>query len=70
MSPDTEMIPVIFITAHVSEEIRQKVLETGAKDFIAKPFTADDLLSKVKKALDEVDGNEVEGQTHSQDIGS
>jgi CheY-like chemotaxis protein len=44
-------IPVIFITAYASSEIEEQTREMGAKDFIAKPFDADDLLEKVKKAL-------------------
>lgn len=51
----TGVIPVIFITAYASEEIRQKILEMGAEGFIAKPFNAEELLAKVKKALGEID---------------
>ena len=47
----TESIPVIFITAYPSAEIKKKVLEMGATDFIAKPFTPEELLPKVKRAL-------------------
>jgi DNA-binding response OmpR family regulator len=53
MSADTMMIPIIFITAHPSEELRDKVMQMGAEGFIAKPFNADDLLAQVKKALGE-----------------
>ena len=49
----TESIPVIFITAYPSAEIKKKVLEMGATDFIAKPFTPEELLPKVKRALNE-----------------
>ena len=47
------MTPVIFITAHPTEEIKKQVLEMGAEDFVAKPFDPDDLLAKVRKALGE-----------------
>jgi len=53
MTTDTMLIPIIFITAHPSEEIQRKVMEMGAEDFIAKPFDADELLAKVRKALGE-----------------
>ncbi len=56
MAGDTMLIPVIFITAYPSDEVRQKVMDMGAADFIAKPFDADDLLAKVKKALGESTG--------------
>ena len=51
MSTNTMTIPVIFITAYPSEDIREKVMEMGAVDFITKPFDSDDLMGKVKKAL-------------------
>ena len=49
----TMMTPIIFITAYPTEEIKQKVLEMGAEDFVAKPFDPEELLTKVKKALGE-----------------
>ena len=52
-SLETSFIPVIFITAHATDDIRQKAFEMGAVDFITKPFNADDLLNTVKKALGE-----------------
>ena len=51
LSKSTSAIPVIFITAYPQDNMRDKVLAMGAVDFIAKPFNADDLLSKVAKAL-------------------
>ena len=49
----TMMTPIIFITAHPTEEIKQQVLKMGAEDFVAKPFDPEDLLAKVRKALGE-----------------
>lgn len=49
----TMMTPIIFITAHPTEEIKKQVLEMGANDFVAKPFDPEDLLMKVRKALGE-----------------
>ena len=51
ISPRTAAIPVIFITAFPQDNTRDKVLDMGAFDFIAKPFNAGDLLKKVEKAL-------------------
>lgn len=51
----TLFIPVIFITAYPSDEIREKVIEMGAEDFISKPFNPDELLFKVRKALGDLD---------------
>ncbi len=50
---ETRSIPIIFMTANPSEDLRETVIGMGAKDFIAKPFNADELLVKVKKALGE-----------------
>jgi len=57
-SAETAIIPVIIITAFPSEEILQKVKELGVSGFIAKPFKADDLLRKIRKALGEVSKEE------------
>ena len=44
-------LPVVFITAHnVSDEIRLKILEHGAVDFLYKPFDAADLFERVQAA--------------------
>lgn len=55
-SIETAVIPVIFLTACASEEMRKQTLEMGAKDFVSKPFNAEDLLTKVKDVLGAADG--------------
>ena len=52
-SVHTSTIPIIFITAYDNEDIRRKVAEKGARDFIAKPFKNEELLTKVKNILGE-----------------
>jgi DNA-binding response OmpR family regulator len=49
----TSLIPVIFITAHPSEDVKDAAMASGAADFIAKPINPDELLRKVKLALGE-----------------
>ena len=49
----TKDTPVIFITAHATENIREQALGMGATDFITKPFNATELIEKIKKALGE-----------------
>jgi len=49
--PETNEIPVIVFTAMASPELRQRVSEIRAFDYITKPFDPKDLLEKVKKAL-------------------
>ncbi|MFY7733547.1 MAG: response regulator transcription factor [Bacteroidia bacterium] len=45
-------IPVIFLTAKNAEEDRIKGLETGAIDFISKPFATKELVQKVKNLIE------------------
>ena len=52
-SAETAVTPVIIITAYPSPEIKQKLKEMGAVDFISKPFKAEDVLSRIRKALGE-----------------
>jgi len=49
----TSSTPIIFITAHVSEELVKKVQGGVAVDYLAKPFSIGDLLAKIKKMLKE-----------------
>lgn len=44
-------LPIIFISAHNSVEIRQKALYEGAVAFLYKPFDAADLLEVIQAAL-------------------
>ena len=44
-------LPVILITAHHDNEIRQRALSQGAAGFLYKPFDAADLLSAIELAL-------------------
>jgi DNA-binding response OmpR family regulator len=47
----TKNIPVIFITAFPGQEVRDKAMELGAADFIAKPFDSEELVAKIMKVL-------------------
>ena len=44
-------VPVIFITANDSMEIRRQGFEVGAADFITKPFKSGEILDRVIKIL-------------------
>jgi FixJ family two-component response regulator len=44
-------IPIIFITAHVDETDRPRLIEQGAIDCLFKPFSEADLLKAVNEAL-------------------
>lgn len=49
--PCTERIPVIFITARDTEDDAVEGLDLGADDYISKPFSIREVLSRVKAVL-------------------
>jgi len=50
-SPRTENLPIIMLTAKVEEIDRILGLETGADDYITKPFSPRELVARVKAVL-------------------
>ena len=50
-SEDTRNIPVIMMTGFGTDSARVKFRDSGADDFINKPFQAKDLLEKIKAVL-------------------
>ena len=44
-------IPIVFITAHADESVRQALLEAGAVDVLFKPFTDSALLDAMAAAV-------------------
>lgn len=44
-------IPIIMLTAKTQEKDKQVGMETGADEYITKPFEIDELVSKVKAYL-------------------
>jgi DNA-binding response OmpR family regulator len=49
--PNTRTIPIILLSARAGEESRVEGLETGADDYLIKPFSARELLARVKVNL-------------------
>ncbi len=49
--PATANIPIIMLTARVEEEDRIRGLETGADDYVTKPFSPRELTARVKAVL-------------------
>ncbi|MGK7923840.1 MAG: response regulator [Spirulina sp.] len=50
-NPKTETIPFIFMTGLSDKESNRKGMELGADDYLAKPFTPDELLGAIKTRL-------------------
>jgi len=44
-------MPIIFITSHGDEELRSRALNSGAVDYLLKPFSEEPLLDAVHTAL-------------------
>src|SRR2546423_4930653 len=49
--PTTAMIPIIMLTARAAEMDRVIGLELGADDYVTKPFSARELVLRIKKLL-------------------
>lgn len=48
-------VPVIMLTARVSEEERVRGLDAGADDYVSKPFSITELLARVRAVLRRVE---------------
>jgi len=61
-NPRTKALPVIMLTARGEEHDRVQGLETGADDYMTKPFSARELIARVKAVLRRTDGREMPDQ--------
>ncbi|MCD8739146.1 ATP-binding protein [Mucilaginibacter roseus] len=50
-APETARLPVIFLSARAGEEARIDGLEAGADDYLVKPFSAAELLTKIRAQI-------------------
>lgn len=49
--PETQTVPIIMVTAKTTESDKVSGLDTGADDYITKPFGVTELVSRVKALL-------------------
>lgn len=49
--PETQSLPIIILTARGEETDRLRGLETGADDFITKPFSPAELIARIRAVL-------------------
>jgi two-component system, OmpR family, phosphate regulon response regulator PhoB len=49
--PATANLPIVMLTARVEERDRLHGLDTGADDYITKPFSVDELIARVRAVL-------------------
>ncbi len=50
-NPKTHSIPILAVTAKVFPQDREECLQYGCNDHLAKPFTLEELASKIEKLL-------------------
>ncbi|CAM3500924.1 MULTISPECIES: response regulator transcription factor [Thalassospira] len=50
--PNTRQMPIMMLTAKTREVDRRKGLELGVDDFVTKPFSTRDVVSRVKALLE------------------
>ncbi|HEX8553896.1 MAG TPA: response regulator, partial [Sphingomonas sp.] len=50
-APETQNVPIIMLTARGEEEDRVRGLETGADDYVTKPFSPRELVARVAAVL-------------------
>lgn len=58
-NPDTKKLPVIMVTAKTAEIDLVKGIEDGADDYIKKPFSVMELISRVKALLRRTQAEEI-----------
>ena len=63
-APETANVPIIMLTARGEEEDRVRGLETGADDYVTKPFSPRELVARVGAVLRRVRPAQA-GETHS-----
>jgi len=73
--PDTKNIPIIMLTARGEELDKVRALDTGADDYITKPFSTRELLARIRavmrrannqdaKAIISVNGLKLDAETY------
>lgn len=51
--PKTKHIPILMLSSKAQFEDKMKGIDSGAMDYITKPFEKEELLQKVKECLEE-----------------
>ena len=44
-------LPVVVLSAHGEEEVKVRALDEGADDYVTKPFSAPELLARMRSAM-------------------
>jgi signal transduction histidine kinase len=49
--PTLDSVPILLLSAKNDEKLRTRTLETGAQDYVLKPFSSEELLARVQNLL-------------------
>ena len=58
----TKEIPIIMLTARISEDDKVTGLEAGADDYVVKPFSPRELVARIKAVLRRTEASDEEGR--------
>ena len=60
-NPDTRDIPIIMLTARGEEADKVRGLDTGADDYITKPFSGKELLARIRAVMRRTKNTDTDG---------
>ncbi len=66
--PGTRDLPIIMVTARTEDQDAVRALDTGADDYIAKPFVMEALLARIRALLRRSSGVAVKGTLTYRDL--
>jgi two-component system phosphate regulon response regulator PhoB len=66
--PNTRDLPIIMVTARTEDQDAVRALDTGADDYIAKPFAMEALLARIRALLRRSGSVPVKGRLEWRDI--
>ena len=66
--PETRNLPIIMLTARGEESDRIRGLDTGADDYVVKPFSMSELAARIRAVLRRIRPGLAEDQLHHGDI--
>ncbi len=61
----TKAVPIIMLTARSEEDDRIRGLESGADDYVTKPFSPRELIARIKAVIRRVSPEQEEGQVEA-----
>ena len=64
----TEDIPIIMLTARITEDDKVAGLEAGTDDYIIKPFSPRELLARIRAVMRRASPTDEQGQIHAGEL--